>query len=41
VLSGILAEQAPGVEEKGKEMGLDFVERVQQNDWVAIVLRRP
>ncbi len=41
VLSGILAEQAPGVEEKGKEMGLEFIERVQQTDWVAIVLRHP
>ncbi len=41
VLSGILAEQAGGVEAKGQEMGLDFVERVQQKDWVAIVLRRP
>ncbi|GAP13525.1 [LSU ribosomal protein L11P]-lysine N-methyltransferase [Longilinea arvoryzae] len=41
VLSGILAEQAAGVEEKGKEMGLEFVERVQQKDWVAIVMRRP
>ncbi|HWQ05223.1 MAG TPA: 50S ribosomal protein L11 methyltransferase [Longilinea sp.] len=41
VLSGILAEQAPGVEVAGKAMGLEFVERVQQNDWVAIVLRQP
>lgn len=41
VLSGILAEQASGVEAKGKEMGLEFVERVQQNDWVAIVMKHP
>ena len=41
VLSGILAEQAPGVEAAGKARGLEFVERVQQNDWVAIVLRQP
>ncbi len=41
VLSGILAEQAAGVEVAGKAKGLEFVERVQQNDWVAIVLRQP
>ncbi|NMB67217.1 MAG: 50S ribosomal protein L11 methyltransferase [Chloroflexi bacterium] len=41
VLSGILAEQAAGVEAAGKAKGLEFVERVQQNDWVAIVLRQP
>ena len=41
VLSGILAEQAAGVEVAGQAKGLEFVERVQQNDWVAIVLRQP
>lgn len=41
VLSGILAEQAAGVEAAGQSKGLEFVERVQQNDWVAIVLRQP
>jgi ribosomal protein L11 methyltransferase len=41
VLSGILAEQAAGVEAAGQGKGLEFVERVQQNDWVAIVLRQP
>ena len=41
VLSGILAEQASGVEAAGQAKGLEFVERVQQNDWVAIVLRQP
>lgn len=41
VLSGILAEQASGVEAKGQEMGLEFIERVQQKDWVAIVMKHP
>jgi len=39
VLSGILAEQAGGVEEAALASGLKFIEMVQMGDWVAIVFR--
>jgi ribosomal protein L11 methyltransferase len=40
VLSGILVDQAPGVESAAQAHGLQFIERRQMGDWVAIVLQK-
>ena len=40
VLSGILVDQAPSVEAAAQAHGLQFVERRQMSDWVAIVLKK-
>ncbi len=41
ILSGILVEQASAVRQSAEEHGLEWVETVQENDWIAIVLHRP
>ncbi len=41
VLSGILAEQAPGVVEAAEKKGLKKTEMRQIGDWVAIVMEKP
>ena len=40
VLSGILFEQAAAVRQAAEAKGLQFVEQVQQGDWVALVFNR-
>lgn len=41
ILSGILDEQSPAVEAEAEMYGLQFVERMIQNDWVGLVYQRP
>jgi ribosomal protein L11 methyltransferase len=40
VLSGILVEQAGGVEESARQHGLQLVETLQSSDWVALAFRK-
>jgi ribosomal protein L11 methyltransferase len=40
VLSGILAEQAGGVEESARQHGLQLFETLQSSDWVALAFRK-
>jgi ribosomal protein L11 methyltransferase len=40
ILSGILAEQSPGVEEAAAAHGFEVTERLQDGDWVALAIRR-
>ena len=40
VLSGILVEQAGGVEESARQHGLHLVETLQSSDWVALAFRK-
>jgi ribosomal protein L11 methyltransferase len=40
VLSGILDEQAGGVEESARQHGLQWVETLQSGDWVALVFKK-
>ena len=41
ILSGILDEQSPAVEAEAEMHGLQFVERMVQNDWVGLVYQKP
>lgn len=41
ILSGILVEQGAAVRAAAEEHGLEWVETAQENDWIAMVLRRP
>jgi ribosomal protein L11 methyltransferase len=41
ILSGILDEQSPAVEAEAEMHGLQFVERMIQNDWVGLVYQKP
>lgn len=41
ILSGILDEQSPAVEAEAEMHGLQFVERMIQNDWVGLVYKKP
>lgn len=40
ILSGILDEQSPAVEAEAEMHGLQFVERMVQNDWVGLVYQK-
>lgn len=41
ILSGILADRAPLVEEAARRHGLTVTDRLQEGDWLALVARRP
>lgn len=41
LLSGIIEEKADMVIDAAKQVGLTFVERTQEGDWVALVVQRP
>ena len=40
VLSGILDEKKPVVYNAIKEHGLEFIEEMRQDQWVALIVRR-
>jgi ribosomal protein L11 methyltransferase len=41
VLSGIIADQSPGVEEALARNGMELISRKQIQDWVALLARQP